>query len=77
VTAAADGGFVDAHAQRPIVLLAEDAAIWMDKTLSTDAAEHIARWMALPRDAFEWHPVSKAVNKVANNSAALIEAVFL
>ena len=72
VTAPAEGGLVDVHDRRPLVFAAEDAALWMDNELPPDQAEHLARSMSLPTDAFDWYPVSKDVNRVASNDAHLI-----
>jgi putative SOS response-associated peptidase YedK len=75
VTAAAEAGMVDVHDRRPVVLAAEDAALWMDNGLLPEQAEHLARSMALPPDAFEWYRVSKDVNKVGNNDERLIQPI--
>ena len=72
VTAAAEGGLVDVHDRRPVVLAAADAALWMDNGLPSEQAEQLARSLALPPDAFEWYEVSKDVNKVGTNDAHLI-----
>jgi putative SOS response-associated peptidase YedK len=63
VTAGADGGMLDIHDRRPVVLNAEDAALWMDPALSPEAAVELARRAAIPADDFEWYKVSKAVNR--------------
>jgi putative SOS response-associated peptidase YedK len=63
VTAGADGGMLDIHDRRPVVLGAEDAALWLDPGLSPQQAIELARNTALPPDAFEWHKVSTAVNR--------------
>lgn len=75
VTAAAEGGMVDVHDRRPVVLAAEDAALWIDNSLPPEQAEYLARSMSLPPDAFEWYEVSKDVNKVGNNDPRLIEPI--
>lgn len=75
VTAAAEGGLVDVHDRRPVVFSAEDAALWMDHSLSPEQAEHLARSMALPAEAFEWYPVSKDVNKAGNHGEYLIHPI--
>jgi len=73
ITAATDGGMVDVHDRRPVVLNGQDAQLWMDPALPLEQAEWLARSTALPSEAFEWHQVSKDVNKVANNDAHLVE----
>jgi putative SOS response-associated peptidase YedK len=75
VTAASEGGMVDVHDRRPVVLSAEDASLWMDNSLPPEQAEHLARTQALSPDAFEWYQVSKDVNRVGNDSAHLIEPI--
>jgi putative SOS response-associated peptidase YedK len=75
VTAAAEGGVVDVHDRRPVVFSAEDAALWMDNSLPPDQAEHLARAVALPPEAFEWYKVSTDVNRVGNNNAHLIDPI--
>jgi putative SOS response-associated peptidase YedK len=62
VTAGAEGGMLDIHDRRPVVLNAEDAALWMDPAISPEQAIELARQAAVPADAFEWYKVSKAVN---------------
>lgn len=72
VTAAADAGLIDVHDRRPVVFAPEDAALWMDNDLPADQAEHLARSMALPADAFAWYEVDTSVNRVGSNDPALI-----
>ena len=66
ITTAADGALADIHDRRPIVLSPEHAQLWVDKGISAEQAEEIAHAGILPPDAFEWYPVSKAVNRVVN-----------
>jgi putative SOS response-associated peptidase YedK len=75
VTAATDGGMVDVHDRRPIVLSAADAMLWMDNTLPAQQAEQLARTMSLPPESFVWHTVSKEVNKAGNDHPGLVEPV--
>lgn len=75
VTEAAEGGLVDVHDRRPVVFSTDDATLWMDTSLPPEQAEHLARSMSLPPDAFEWYPVSKEVNKAGNSSKGLIERI--
>lgn len=72
VTAAADAGMIDVHDRRPVVLAPEDAALWMDNDLPPEQAEHLARSMALPGDAFCWYEVGTTVNRVGSNDLSLI-----
>ncbi|CAN5363187.1 SOS response-associated peptidase family protein [soil metagenome] len=73
VTDAAAGGMVDMHDRRPVVLDADDAKLWMDPDLDFKAAEQIARTSPLPEDHFEWHEVSKEVNKVGHHAPTMVE----
>jgi len=63
ITDDASGGMLDIHDRRPVVLDAEDAALWLDPALTPDEAAELARRAALPPEAFEWHKVSTEVNK--------------
>lgn len=71
VTADAEGGMVDVHDRRPIVLTAEDAAMWLDPDLPQEQAEHLLRSLAVDCSAFEWHAVSKEVGRASNEGAHL------
>jgi putative SOS response-associated peptidase YedK len=73
VTAAAEAGMVDVHDRRPVVFAPEDARLWMDNTLGADQAEHLARNVSLPPEAFEWYKVSTDANNAKNNDVHLIE----
>lgn len=75
VTAASDGGMVDVHDRRPVVLAPDDARLWVDNSLPPEQAEMLARSRCLPTEAFEWFRVSTDVNKVGNNAPHLIEPV--
>lgn len=72
VTAAADAGLLDVHDRRPVVLSPDDARLWMDPELPVEQAEHLARAMALPPEAFHWHEVGTEVNRVGRNGPELI-----
>jgi putative SOS response-associated peptidase YedK len=66
VTADAQGGLIDVHDRRPVVLTAEDAAVWLDPDLPSEQAEHLIRSVALGPDRFAWHMVDKALGNVRN-----------
>jgi putative SOS response-associated peptidase YedK len=72
ITAAADAGMIDIHDRRPLVLPPEAAREWMQPDLSPERANEIAHEDAMPTDAFEWYPVSKAVGNVRNDGPALL-----
>lgn len=75
VTAAAQGGLLDVHDRRPIVLDAEAAAAWLDPATPPEMAEEIVRVAALGPDAFAWHAVDRALGNVRNQGAALVKPV--
>lgn len=56
----------------PVVLAPEDAVLWMDNDLPAEQAEHLARSIALPTDAFNWYEVDTSVNRVGSNDPSLI-----
>jgi putative SOS response-associated peptidase YedK len=56
---------LDIHDRRPVVLNAEDAALWLSPALSPQQAVELARHAAVPPDAFDWHKVSKKVNNAS------------
>lgn len=64
VTADAEGGMVDVHDRRPVVLTAEDAAMWLSSDIDALQAEQLLRSVALGPDAFEWYMVDRAVGNV-------------
>jgi putative SOS response-associated peptidase YedK len=71
VTADAQGGMVDVHDRRPVVLSAEDAALWLDPMFGHEQAEHLVRSVALGPEAFEWYQVDRAVGNVRNQGPEL------
>jgi putative SOS response-associated peptidase YedK len=75
LTSEASGGMLDVHDRRPVVLSAEDAAMWMDLSWSAEQMEELVRTSALPAEAFEWRPVTREVNRVGNDGPHMIEAV--
>ncbi|MGZ9712507.1 SOS response-associated peptidase [Glaciimonas sp. GNP009] len=75
VTAAAEGGLVDVHDRRPVVLAAKDALLWMDNGLPEEQAERIARLRALGPDSFEWFMVSTEVNRAGRSDPSMIERI--
>lgn len=73
VTAAADKGLVDIHDRRPLVFTPEAALEWLNPETAGTQASELAHDAALPADEFIWHPVSKAVGNVKNQSSDLIK----
>jgi putative SOS response-associated peptidase YedK len=75
VTADAQGGLLDVHDRRPVVLDAEAAAAWLDPTTPPEMAEEIVRVAALGPETFAWHAVDRALGNVRNQGAALVQPV--
>jgi putative SOS response-associated peptidase YedK len=72
VTADAQGGMVDVHDRRPVVLTQQDAAVWLDPAMSPEQAEHFVRSVALGPESFEWSMVDRAVGNVRNQGPHLV-----
>lgn len=72
VTAAADRGLVDIHDRRPLVFTPEAALEWMSPETSGAQASELAHEAAIPAKEFTWHPVTRAVGNVKNQSKDLI-----
>jgi putative SOS response-associated peptidase YedK len=72
VTADAEGGMVDVHDRRPVVLSPEDAAFWLDPAVSAEQAEHFVRSVCLGPESFEWYRVDRAVGNVRNDGPKLV-----
>lgn len=77
VTSASDKGLVDIHDRRPLVLSPEAAREWMRQEVGGKEAEDIAVSGAVPASKFIWHPVTRAVGNVKNQSHDLLEPVSL
>nr|BFD42934.1 hypothetical protein FFPRI1PSEUD_44330 [Pseudomonas sp. FFPRI_1] len=73
ITADAQGGMVDIHDCRPVVLAPDLTREWLDPTTPKERAEQIALHQGKPADAFEWFRVNAAVGNVRNQTAELIE----
>ena len=64
VTQDCEGGMVNIHDRRPIVLEPQHAWRWMDSKTSVEEAVHIAQACSLPTEEFIWWRVSREVNRV-------------
>lgn len=73
ITANSDGGMLDIHDRRPVVLSPECAAHWLDPELTPREAEEIVRDRAEPVEVFEWYPVGREVGNVRNEGPELIQ----
>lgn len=77
VTADKDGGLLDGSDRRPLVLSAEDAALWLDPDLPADQAVMLVGSVALEADSFAWHPVDPLVANVKRQGCAVVEPIVL
>ncbi|SFO42700.1 SOS response-associated peptidase family protein [Nitrosospira briensis] len=68
VTEDCEGGMVDIHDRRPVVLEPEDALRWLDPATQVGEAAHIAQARSLPTEEFIWWKVDRAVNRVDPNN---------
>lgn len=72
ITADAQGGMVDVHDRRPVVLTAADAALWLDPFMEAEQAEQLIRSVALGPESFDWYMVDRAVGNVKSQAAQLV-----
>lgn len=72
ITADAQGGMVDVHDRRPIVLPPDLARQWINPALSKERAEQIALSLGEGPAEFEWYRVSAAVGNARNQGEELI-----
>jgi putative SOS response-associated peptidase YedK len=63
-----EGGMVDIHDRRPVVLEPQDARRWMDLETPVEEAAHVAQTRSLPTGAFTWWKVDRAVNRADPNN---------
>ncbi|NBA98177.1 SOS response-associated peptidase [Pseudomonas sp. R5(2019)] len=66
LTADAEGGMVDIHDRRPVVLAPDLAEEWLSHDTPKERAEEIALLQGCPVQCFEWFKVDKAVGNVRN-----------
>lgn len=72
ITADAQGGMVDVHDRRPVVLSPELAREWVDPAISKEQAEQLALNLGEHPEVFQWYRVSTAVGNVRNHGPDLI-----
>lgn len=72
ITADSQGGMIDIHDRRPVVLNPDLAREWLDPTTPKERAEQIALHQGEPAEAFEWFKVDRAVGNVRNQGPELI-----
>lgn len=71
VTTAASDDLAAFHPRMPAVIASDAFASWLD-VIGTSTTEAMALLAPAPAGTFRWHPVSSAVNQVANDNAELI-----
>lgn len=74
ITADSQGGMLDIHDRRPVVLDALDARAWLSDIGPGDADE-LLQAHAIAVDAFVWHPVGREVGNPRNEGPHLIEPI--
>jgi putative SOS response-associated peptidase YedK len=73
ITADSQGGLLDVHDRRPVVLAADAARHWLDPATSKAYAEQLLLDLAEPAQVFEWYPVDSAVGNSRNQGPALVQ----
>lgn len=73
LTADARDGLEEIHDREPVMLSHDLVTDWLDPAL-TDP-EEISHLIARPGPELSWHPVSRAVGSVRNNTPSLIEPI--
>ncbi|NVN87358.1 MAG: SOS response-associated peptidase [Rhodopseudomonas sp.] len=71
LTAAASGDLAQLHHRVPVTIAPKDYERWLDCT-NFDAETAVALLHPPEEGGFVWHPVSTAVNRVANDNAQLL-----
>lgn len=75
ITADAQGGMVDVHDRRPVVLSPALARAWLAPSTALAQAKQMALHLGEPAESFEWYRVSVAVGNARNQGPELIQAV--
>lgn len=72
ITANAEGGMVDVHDRRPVVLAPELAREWIDPAITPHRAEQILLHQTRSIEDFEWFAVDAAVGNVRAQGSQLL-----
>jgi len=75
VTVHSDGGLLDIHDRRPLVMDIKASREWLDRQTSSEHAEELSRAFVLPASEFRYWPVSSRVGNVRTDNPSLIKAV--
>ena len=73
LTADSEGGLVDVHDRRPVVLCPALARAWLAPATAPEQAEQMALNLGEPAPLFEWYPVSTAVGNVRHQGPDLVQ----
>lgn len=74
ITADSQGGMLDIHDRRPVVLNALDARAWLSD-IGAAESDALLQGHAVATDAFVWHPVGREVGNPRNEGPHLIEPI--
>ena len=72
ITAAAKGGLASLHHRVPVTIAPTQFARWLD-CAEVNADEAASLLVAPADDAFDWHRISREVNRVGNDDPVLIQ----
>lgn len=75
ITADAQGGMVDVHDRRPVVLSPELAREWNAPGTLMEQAEQMALQLSETAEAFDWYRASTTVGNVRNQRRELVEPI--
>ncbi|CAI8751437.1 Abasic site processing protein YedK [Pseudomonas chlororaphis] len=75
ITADAQGGMVDIHDRRPVVLTPDLAREWLDPVTPKERTEQMVLYHGEPAEVFEWFRVDRAVGNSRNQGAHLIKPI--
>ena len=75
ITADSEGGMVDIHDRRPVVLSSELAREWLDPTTPKERAEQMALLQGEPAQKFEWFRIDRAIGNVRNQGPHLLAPI--
>jgi putative SOS response-associated peptidase YedK len=68
VTEDCEGGIMDIHDRRPVVLESDDALRWLDPETPVEEAAHIAQARSLATEEFIWWKMDRSVNRADPNN---------
>lgn len=75
ITADSEGGMVDIHHRRPVVLSPELAREWLNPTTPKERAEQMVLPQGEPTEKFEWFKVGRSIGNVRNQGSDLIKPI--